>query len=74
MWDFTVSQLGCNLESIALTVCTHWHFSSDFRQQIVSEEVTLAELASTESDCSSAKKGGDLGHFGRGQMQSKSEQ
>ena len=53
---------------------THWHFSSDFRQQIVSEEVTLAELASTESDCSSAKKGGDLGHFGRGQMQSKSEQ
>ena len=38
---------------------------------IVSGEVTFAELASTESDCSSAKRGGDLGPFGRGQMQSK---
>lgn len=30
---------------------------------------SLAELAVTESDCSSARKGGDLGYFGRGQMQ-----
>ncbi|ORY75051.1 hypothetical protein BCR35DRAFT_267997, partial [Leucosporidium creatinivorum] len=29
----------------------------------------FAKLASTESDCSSAKTGGDLGYFGRGQMQ-----
>jgi peptidyl-prolyl cis-trans isomerase NIMA-interacting 1 len=29
----------------------------------------LQELAKTESDCSSAKHGGDLGFFGRGQMQ-----
>ncbi|WVQ85665.1 hypothetical protein IAT38_007831 [Cryptococcus sp. DSM 104549] len=29
----------------------------------------FAKIASTESDCSSAKKGGDLGFFGRGQMQ-----
>jgi hypothetical protein len=29
----------------------------------------FAKLASTESDCSSAKKGGDLGFFGPGQMQ-----
>jgi len=29
----------------------------------------LAELASTESDCSSAKRGGDLGDFGPGMMQ-----
>lgn len=26
-------------------------------------------IASSESDCSSAQKGGDLGLFGRGQMQ-----
>merc|ERR1739848_116758 len=26
------------------------------------------ELAQVESDCSSAKRGGDLGHFGRGKM------
>lgn len=31
--------------------------------------VSLAELAVNESDCSSARKGGDLGFFGRGQMQ-----
>ncbi len=29
----------------------------------------FAKLASTESDCSSAKHGGDLGYFGKGQMQ-----
>jgi len=29
----------------------------------------FAELASQHSDCSSAKKGGDLGNFGPGQMQ-----
>ncbi|WWC66251.1 uncharacterized protein I206_100152 [Kwoniella pini CBS 10737] len=29
----------------------------------------FAKIASTESDCSSAKKGGDLGWFGRNQMQ-----
>jgi hypothetical protein len=29
----------------------------------------FAEIASTESDCSSASKGGDLGWFGRGMMQ-----
>eukprot|EP00741_Cyanophora_paradoxa_P014471 tig00020801_g13956.t1 len=32
-------------------------------------EVTLQDLAKTESDCSSARAGGDLGFFGRGDMQ-----
>ena len=31
--------------------------------------MTFEELASKVSDCSSAQKGGDLGVFGRGQMQ-----
>lgn len=31
--------------------------------------VTLGEIAVTESDCSSARKAGDLGFFGRGEMQ-----
>jgi NIMA-interacting peptidyl-prolyl cis-trans isomerase 1 len=30
---------------------------------------TFEELAKTESDCSSAKRGGDLGFFGRKKMQ-----
>ncbi|XP_022107757.1 peptidyl-prolyl cis-trans isomerase Pin1-like [Acanthaster planci] len=40
-----------------------------FREAIVNEQVSFASLASTESDCSSARKGGDLGFFGPGQMQ-----
>jgi len=40
-----------------------------YREQIVSGESSFAELASKYSDCSSAKKGGDLGSFGRGAMQ-----
>ena len=40
-----------------------------YRSQIVSNENTFEALASKFSDCSSAKKGGDLGMFGRGQMQ-----
>ena len=40
-----------------------------FEAQIRSGAATLAQLAATESDCSSAQKGGDLGVFSRGQMQ-----
>merc|ERR1712080_248089 len=40
-----------------------------YRAKIVSGEATFEELASEFSDCSSAKRGGDLGPFGRGQMQ-----
>ncbi|KAF9972479.1 hypothetical protein BGZ73_004406 [Actinomortierella ambigua] len=40
-----------------------------FQKKIEAGEATLQELAATESDCSSAKKSGDLGFFERGQMQ-----
>lgn len=40
-----------------------------YRQRIVNGEIDLPTLAKTESDCSSAKAGGDLGFFGPGQMQ-----
>jgi len=40
-----------------------------YEKQIKSGEKTFQELASQFSDCSSAKRGGDLGPFGRGQMQ-----
>ncbi|KAH6568027.1 hypothetical protein BASA62_005704 [Batrachochytrium salamandrivorans] len=47
---------------------------NDFRARIESGETDLETLAKTESDCSSASKGGDLGRFGRGQMQASFEQ
>lgn len=37
-------------------------------------QATFEELARTESDCSSAKRGGDLGFFGRKKMQPAFEQ
>jgi NIMA-interacting peptidyl-prolyl cis-trans isomerase 1 len=37
-------------------------------------EATLEQIASTDSDCSSAKRGGDLGYFEKGQMQPAFEQ
>lgn len=40
-----------------------------YRQQLASGGADFAQLASTESHCSSAKRGGDLGPFGAGQMQ-----
>jgi NIMA-interacting peptidyl-prolyl cis-trans isomerase 1 len=40
---------------------------------IRSGAATLADLAPTESDCSSARKRGDLGYFGRGEMQKEFE-
>merc|ERR1739848_389511 len=45
---------------------------AQFRQQIensVDQKKAFEMLASQESDCSSAKRGGDLGMFGRNQMQ-----
>lgn len=37
-----------------------------YRNKIVQQEATFDELARSYSDCSSAKRGGDLGKFGRG--------
>jgi len=44
----------------------------ELRREVVSASdprSKFAEIARKESDCSSAKKGGDLGKFGRGKMQ-----
>ncbi|KAK2604656.1 hypothetical protein N8I77_007569 [Diaporthe amygdali] len=43
------------------------------QERIKSGEVSLGDLAVTESDCSSARKRGDLGYFGRGDMQKEFE-
>ncbi|KAK9136231.1 hypothetical protein Syun_015561 [Stephania yunnanensis] len=40
-----------------------------FRDQIINGDAKFEDIASRYSDCSSAKRGGDLGPFGRGQMQ-----
>ncbi|RWS28207.1 peptidyl-prolyl cis-trans isomerase NIMA-interacting 1-like protein [Leptotrombidium deliense] len=42
---------------------------AQYRDQIVSGETTIEELAESYSDCSSSKRGGDLGFFTRGAMQ-----
>ncbi|KAG0503046.1 hypothetical protein HPP92_003118 [Vanilla planifolia] len=39
------------------------------RDSIISGQARFEEIASRFSDCSSAKRGGDLGYFGRNQMQ-----
>ncbi|KAI1396751.1 rotamase-domain-containing protein [Hypoxylon fuscum] len=43
-------------------------------QKIKSGAVSLGELATSESDCSSARKRGDLGYFGKGDMQKEFEE
>lgn len=44
-------------------------FVLGYREQLISGKATFEDLASKFSDCSSAKRGGDLGLFGRGAMQ-----
>ncbi|CAD6565856.1 MAG: protein kinase ssp1 [Alectoria sarmentosa] len=45
-----------------------------YEKRIKGGEVSLGDLATSESDCSSARKKGDLGFFGRGDMQKEFEQ
>jgi peptidyl-prolyl cis-trans isomerase NIMA-interacting 1 len=56
-------------ENITRTKDEAMDILKNYRKQIVANEEAFAEIASKFSDCSSAKRGGDLGHFGRGQMQ-----
>ena len=42
----------------------------EFRRKIKSGEAEFGAIAQAESHCSSAKREGDLGFFGRNQMQS----
>ncbi|KAI9888882.1 MAG: protein kinase ssp1 [Vezdaea aestivalis] len=44
------------------------------QRKIESGEARLGDLARQESDCSSARKDGDLGSFGRGDMQKEFEE
>lgn len=46
---------------------------SGFEKQIKSGEKSLGDIAASESDCSSCRKRGDLGFFGKGQMQKEFE-
>lgn len=40
-----------------------------YKDEIERGDITLEELAKENSDCSSHSKGGDLGYFGKGEMQ-----
>ncbi|KAL2050578.1 hypothetical protein ABVK25_009248 [Lepraria finkii] len=46
----------------------------EYEGRIRGGEVSLGNLATSESDCSSARKKGDLGFFGHGDMQKEFEQ
>ena len=45
-----------------------------YQAQISSGSISLGELAASESDCSSYRKHGDLGFFGKGEMQPEFEE
>jgi peptidyl-prolyl cis-trans isomerase NIMA-interacting 1 len=49
------------------------HIIKGHEQKIKNGQATLGELALSESDCSSARKRGDLGYFGKGDMQKEFE-
>lgn len=61
--------LKLNYISLSSTHDNIFFIVAGYQDQIKSGSATLAELASKFSDCSSAKRGGDLGSFARGAMQ-----
>jgi hypothetical protein len=64
----------CKVHREMLLMCVVCFTPSAYREQIVSGRASFAELAQKFSDCSSARRGGDLGPFGRGAMQRPFEQ
>lgn len=56
-------------ENISRTKEEALELLKSYREQIASGKASFAELAQKYSDCSSARRGGDLGPFGRGTMQ-----
>jgi len=56
-------------EKITRTLEEALELLKDYRSQIVNGTASFAELASQFSDCTSSKRGGDLGAFQRGAMQ-----
>ena len=65
---------GCHLQAeITRTKEDAMHIIKGYEARIKNGE-KLGELAKSESDCSSARKEGDLGYFGRGDMQKEFEE
>lgn len=56
-------------EGITLTRDEAIAIIKKYQSRILNGEIKLGELAETASDCSSHSQGGDLGFFGKGQMQ-----
>ena len=57
------------LPYLTILVCKPEKLCAGYRNDIESNRSSFESLAEKYSDCSSAKRGGDLGEFGRGQMQ-----
>lgn len=55
--------------NLSAEVTSFNHFSDAQNEGPEAMQTKFASIARTESDCGSAQKGGDLGLFGRGQMQ-----
>lgn len=73
-FSFILSSIAeCAWKNVAYMWCVYLKPPA-YREQIVSGRASFAELAQKFSDCSSARRGGDLGPFGRGAMQRPFEQ